>query len=318
MSDSEGKLQEIGPTFRREETQDADEPCVKVGKERMEGPNKLTQWSEVLPNTYLAVSYTQKSLDPGVYSLDRVNAGPVFKKEFVKFDDLIDFKDSVSHNVLEEIVEFWKSGLTFKKYGFLHRRGYLLYGPPGSGKSCLVYMIINRIVEAGGVVILCHCYPSTIDDCLYNLRMVEPERNIVCVFEDIEALMKLYGQERILSLLDGESQVDRVLNIATTNYPELLDRRIVSRPRRFDRLLRIDMPGENVRREYFKKKLQISNREMDEWVEASEGFSFAAMADLVISVKCLKNSFGESVKKLRELLDKEATSHEYFGKKVGF
>jgi ATP-dependent 26S proteasome regulatory subunit len=55
-----------------------------------------------------------------------------------------------------------------------------------------------------------------------------------------------------LSVLDGENQVDKVLNIATTNYPEKLDRRLVGRPRRFDRLIYIDMPNHVVRREYFK------------------------------------------------------------------
>ena len=34
--------------------------------------------------------------------------------------------------------------------------------------------------------------------------------------------------------------MNRTINLASTNYPERLDRRIISRPRRFDRILRIE------------------------------------------------------------------------------
>jgi len=47
--------------------------------------------------------------------------------------------------------------------------------------------------------------------------------------------------------------VDKALNIASTNYPEKLDRRIISRPRRFDRILRIDAPDARVREAYLAK-----------------------------------------------------------------
>ena len=118
-------------------------------------------------------------------------------------------------------------------------------------------------------------------------------------------------------LLDGENQVDRVINIATTNYPEKLDKRIVARPRRFDRVIKIDMPNEKIRKEYFKNKLGINGEDLDYWTEASNGFSFASLSELVISVKCLGNSFEKSIERLKELSRKHSSS-EFEQASVGF
>ena len=60
------------------------------------------------------------------------------------------------------------------------------------------------------------------------LRSIEPDTQIVCLFEDIDAYIGTYGEEEILSLLDGETQINKVLNVATTNYPRKLDQRITT------------------------------------------------------------------------------------------
>ena len=113
-------------------------------------------------------------------------------------------------------------------------------------------------------------------------------------------------------------QIDRVLNIATTNYPENLDRRIVGRPRRFDRVIRIGMPNDEVRRLYFTTKLSIEKEELDLWVKKTDDFSFAAMAELVISVKCLGHTLDDAAKTLRALLDAKPSSSSDGVKPFGF
>lgn len=69
---------------------------------------------------------------------------------------------------------------------------------------------------------------------------------------------------------------------------------------------------------YLEKKLKISDcKDLELWVEKTEGFSFAALAELVISVKCLGNDFEASLKGLRELFTKKVSSDEFRGK-AGF
>ena len=140
------------------------------------------------------------------------------------------------------------------------------------------------------------------------------------MFEDIDAIVEEHGEDEILTLLDGENQIDRVLNIATTNYPEKLDRRLVARPRRFDRVIEIGMPSPAVRKMYFEKKLNVSAEEIDKWVLASDTFSFAACAELVISVCCFEKKFEEAVKDLKAMMAAVLSSrdYEFSTKNVGF
>ena len=104
----------------------------------------------------------------------------------------------------------------------------------------------------------------------------------------------------------------------TTNYPEKLDRRLVARPRRFDRVIKIGMPGKEIRRVYFNKKLKVSESELDKWVAATEGFSFAACAELVISVCCFEKPFESAVKDLDAMMTTKISSSDYNSEKLGF
>jgi SpoVK/Ycf46/Vps4 family AAA+-type ATPase len=136
------------------------------------------------------------------------------------------------------------------------------------------------------------------------------------VFEDIDAIIKKYGESEILSLLDGDNQVDRVINIATTNYPELLDKRIVNRPRRFDRIYKILVPEEKIRAAFLKEKLP-KKEDVKLWVKKTRGLSFAAIAETLISVLCLGNKLDDTVKILRDIESKNPKSSD-FGSGIGF
>lgn len=274
--------------------------------------DRLSQWMPLGAGIFKACSSTKQKLANGMYCGVAVRNGEVGLERLpINIDELLNFPDSCIDKILGEIDDFWNKADVFKKYGFLHRRGYMFYGPAGSGKSSLVQQIIKQITERNGLVLLCDDHPKFFNGALSQIRAVEPDRQLVCIFEDIDATIKKYGESEILSILDGENQVDKVLNIATTNYPEHLDPRIVARPRRFDRVMRIDWPSVEVRRYYFKHKLSIEDAELETWVTATDKFSFAACAELVISVKCLGQPFDNAVLKLKELNKGKANSKEY-------
>ena len=135
----------------------------------------------------------------------------------------------------------------------------------------------------------------------------------MCVFEDIDATIKQYGDSVLLQLLDGNAQVNKVVNLASTNYPERLDRRIVARPRRFDRLLKIESPEARLREAYFAAQAARPDaRRLAHWVELSEGLPFAALTELVISVECLGHDLEAAAHMLREL-DRHMPSSDEFG-----
>src|ERR1700693_2791763 len=85
---------------------------------------------------YEVCGATARQLPPGAYGCTLNQYGEVqIHHRDLQVDDLIDFADSLPGRILDEIETFWSLGEVFERHGYLHRRGYLLYGPQGSGKS---------------------------------------------------------------------------------------------------------------------------------------------------------------------------------------
>jgi SpoVK/Ycf46/Vps4 family AAA+-type ATPase len=270
------------------------------------------QWMIRAPNTYQVCGRTVPRFPPGAYRcwVD-CSGNQIYHGHDLNVDELIDFPGSLANRILREIDCFWQRGEQFARYGFLHRRGYLLYGKQGCGKSALIHQIIARVVAAGHVAFFCD-HPHSFISCLERFREVEPDRPMVCVFEDIDAIIETYGDSEVLQWLDGNHQVNKAVNLASTNYPRKLDRRIVARPRRFDRVLRIESPDEPVRRAYFSRKLpELSAEELRAWVAVSEGLPFAALAELLISVECLGYDLQEAAETLKRL-DSNSPDSDFF------
>lgn len=129
-----------------------------------------------------------------------------------------------------------------------------------------------------------------------------------------------YGEEGYLSLLDGENQVENVIYVATTNYPERLDRRFVDRPSRFDTLRHIGMPTAEARRMYLRhKEADINDVELAAMVKASEGYSIAHLRELLVLVKCFGRDIKSATERLDGMREKQPTSDRDFGaRSTGF
>ncbi len=265
------------------------------------------QWGMIALNQFKATSITMPLLPSGVYEInkDEHDGKSVFIKKTVVHDKLIPLK-GLPKQVIDEIRDFWGKESLFKSLGFLHRRGYLFYGSHGTGKSSLVHEIVDGVLSNQGIVFYCD-NPHLFNEGLSMFRKVEPNRKIVCVFEDIDAIIKRHGEALILSILDGENQISGVCNLATTNYPELLDKRIVGRPRRFDRVYRIGNLDDEARLAYLKAKLP-KGEDPKIWLKQTQGLSIAQISEIIISVLCLGVPMKQAVEIVTELAQDKASS----------
>lgn len=272
-----------------------------------------TQWLKRGRNTFIPTdnAETVSKVDVGVYNL-RVSQSVgfyLFKKD-LSLDNLIKFNSSELIETMDGIQKFWDRKDKFEEYGYVHKRGILLYGAPGTGKTSLINLIIDKLInEQDGVVFIL----STVDDLdLYEryipeiFKIIEPDRKIITIIEDIDGFC---GKGRscettLINILDGIEQSANILYLATTNYPELLPARLLNRPNRFDRRIEIGFPSKEVRREYFTTKLHKEDLEkinLNMWVDKTKNMSIAHLGELIKSVIILDNDFLETINILNGL-----------------
>lgn len=241
---------------------------------------------------------TSETVSPGIYNIKSDMNGLFFELCEINTDELLKFEDSRYNQVLEEIDKFWKLKENYDDLGFTHKRGVLLHGSPGTGKSCLLKLVMESVVNDNNIVIVCN-EASLITEGLRLIRDIEPDRQILVVTEDIDSSMK-YQERPLLELLDGNATQGGVLFLATTNYLKNLPARML-RANRFDRLVEIHNPPEDGRKAYFTLKIgdRESTKKIEELVEKTKGFSFAELREFMVSVYCLDAKVGEAVKRIK-------------------
>lgn len=291
----------------------------KVAEELMFGDQKM--WS-VSGDHWFPCEKAEAKLLAGQYiPMYNENRGVFLVHKTTNLDELMKLPESKTTYVLTALEDFWRREKLFRKHGFLWKRGMLLWGPPGSGKTSTLQQVSQQVIDAGGVSVYCTS-PNVTAEALRLLRRIEPKRQVVVMIEDIDAIIERFGEPDLLALLDGELQIDNVVFIATTNYPEELDKRFVNRPSRFDEVIYIGMPKAAARREYFKVKnarLLKDPDELEKWVRMTKGFSIAQLKEVVVSVECLERPIEEVVTRLTRMNEQAPNSMDTDDKmSIGF
>ena len=266
-----------------------------------------------------AVQSFQPKLEPGVYSTGMRDGNPFLVSETPVADALLTLPDSKTSMMLEEFDKFWGLEQTFAEAGFLHKRGFFLVGAPGAGKTASVQLLSRALVEKFEGVVIYLENPTVAYACLRMIRTIEPTRRIVCVLEDLDSLIENYEEADYLSLFDGEKSIDHVVYIATTNYPEKIDKRFLDRPSRFDQVITVELPSFDDRLFYLKNRtVGIDEDTLKTWATATKDFGIAHLKEIIISVTCFGYTFEDTLKRLKnqkKILD----SSKLTGKKeVGF
>lgn len=170
--------------------------------------------------------------------------------------------------------------------------------------------ISQRIVDRGGIAFYVD-HPSLGAAGLELFRRIEPDRPVLVMLEDIDAIICNNGESSLLSLLDGELQIDNVVFIATTNYPERLDKRIMNRPSRFDVVKMIGMPSDEARAIYLSnvsETLRNDKETLEKWVSLTKGYSIAHLKELLVSVEVFEVSLEDTVNRLNTMIDTRVSS----------
>jgi SpoVK/Ycf46/Vps4 family AAA+-type ATPase len=230
--------------------------------------------------------------------------------------------------ILKDITTFWQKEEAFKRYELTFKRGVLMYGSPGGGKSHIIQLVVKHLIEQEKGVVFKIEAPSDVETfqgfMQSTFKAIEPDRKIVVIIEDIDGLFHAgkTTETILLNILDGMGQMDNVVYLATTNYPEELAERIINRPSRFDRRYEITLPNEEVRRFYFENTLKPEDLKVVDinlWVQETDGLSIAHLREVIVSTVIQGNTFEDTIKLLKDYNSERPTSRKFKGNgKLGF
>ena len=279
-----------------------------IASTRIVDPRRWT----VTGDKYHQCGDTVETVPSGCYQVNNDDRGIHLEKHTYVSDSLIKLPDSVSNRVLAAVTGFWDAEANFRKYGVTFKRGILLWGQAGVGKSGAIMLAVQDVIARGGIVLINRMNGGSIgllSAGISILRAIEPKRPIVVVIEDIEEVIEDETERSVLSMLDGEHQTDGICYIATTNFPEKLGARLLKRPSRFDEVIKAEPPTEEARAVYFKHML--SEDTPANWIKDTDDMPLSFLRELVVGVKCLGREYADVLARLKELNVKPESVPEF-------
>jgi len=292
-----------------------DRPEKELGK---------AKWLITDNETYSSCQNTKvgTKMDSGMFTVFQTQNGSVHAARiYPETDELYHLPNPLIKQIIGEINDFWNRAEEFKKYSIKHKRGILLHGGPGVGKTSTINLLSAALISNNGLVFSV----NNINELLVfaefankHLRIVEAERPVILILEDIDKMMDGGNAESmLLNFLDGESSVNHLVVVATSNrFKDLND--LVLRPSRFDTHIELLSPTQEVRTAYLIKK-GLDEPTAAAWAEQTNDFSLAELKELFVSVQLL--GFSLEVAKSRITNQTKNVKNTTFNKKtqgVGF
>ncbi|MEK8130427.1 ATP-binding protein [Paenibacillus filicis] len=218
--------------------------------------------------------------------------------------------EGLKTEIFRAIDQFFAEDRSFYQlYDVPYKRGILLYGKPGNGKTTLVKSIAGSISAPVAYWQLTeHTSSASIQEVFQAAVAMAP---MVLVAEDIDS-MPQHARSFFLNTLDGATSKEGIFLIGTTNFPEQIDPALMNRAGRFDRAYEMTLPDEELRLAYLRRKQLgrlIGEEALPEAARLTDQFTCAQLNELYVSAALQWHTEGRAelhalVRAMRQELDK--------------
>lgn len=157
--------------------------------------------------------------------------------------------DNIKTEIKSVVENFLKSKDFYLEKKIPWKRGILLYGKPGNGKTSLIRTLIS-VYNFKPVTITANANDETVKEAFSYAQDQSPA---LLYFEDIDSLFEKVDLSSFLNLMDGIAAKNGLFVVATANEIKKLKTSITDRPSRFDRKYEIPLPNQKMAHIYLKK-----------------------------------------------------------------
>jgi len=216
-----------------------------------------------------------------------------------KFNDVAGVDEAKRE--LEEVVEFLRVPEKFHALGARIPKGVLLVGPAGVGKTLLAKAVAGEanvaffsVAGSEFMEMLVGVGASRVRDLFLTAKKSGPA---IIFIDEIDAIGRQRGNgfsgghdereqtlNQILVEMDGFAPNDNVIVLAATNRPDMLDKALL-RPGRFDRIVHLDLPDINGRKEliriHSRNKSMAKDIDYERIARRTVGFSGADVENML-------------------------------------
>ena len=183
-------------------------------------------------------------------------------------------------------LDFFQKQEVYKKNKIPYKRGLIFAGEPGTGKTFTGKILMSNtkstfIWVTSGMV----QYASDVE---YLFRMAKELAPCILFAEDIDDYLKEYRViDTLKTQMDGLDNIDGIVTILCTNYPEDIPAALIDRPSRFDDIIKFDLPNPQIRYDLlmsYTKSQEIDNKSaiLKQIAMDSEGLTGAHLKEVVV------------------------------------